>query len=80
MKYAYNTLIPKHIQNELMTSAEAGRIDLIDRAAQEAAASMPHLFHNEQTLARRTFHNEPRQLVPNAGFNVPYPLSSGSRD
>ena len=79
MKHPYNNLLPKHIQHALMSAAVANRIDLIDRETQAAQTTMPHLFHNEKTVGDRRFHNEPRQLVLNAGFNIPYPLSSSSR-
>jgi len=69
MKHAYHSLLPVHLQHQLMI-ATPGTVDATIKAVQDSA---PFLFHDETTVARRRFYHEPRQLVPNAGCVVPFP-------
>ncbi len=71
MKHAYHSMLPVHLQHQLMI-ATPGTLDLTIKTVQEAA---PERFHTGDTVARRRFYHEPRQLVPNAGCVIPYPLS-----
>jgi hypothetical protein len=79
MTHPHNTLLPRHLQDALRGATKSGSIDLINDAIQHAHEAVPHFFHNSKTIGNRRFHNEPRQIIPNAGFNVAYPLSNGSR-
>lgn len=75
MKYPYHTLLPVHMQASLMAAAATEHIETIDIAASELRAAAPNRFHDSNSVALRKFYHEPRQLVPNAGFVVAYPLS-----
>jgi hypothetical protein len=50
-------------------------MEFIDQAIRDVQQAMPQKFHNEKTIAERKFYNEPRRIVPNAGFVIP--LSAG---
>ena len=78
MKHPYHTLLPVHMQKALMTAAALERIEMIDTTARELHEEAPYRFHDENTVTYRTFYHEPRQLVPNAGFVVPYPGTNRS--
>lgn len=73
MKYSYNSLLPVQLQSILMSAAETQRIEAVDQAIARVHGLAPERFHNEKTLSGRKFHHEPRQFIPNAGFNVPLP-------
>jgi hypothetical protein len=79
MKHPHNQLLPIHLQNMLMSAGDTGRDDLIDVAIKTAHSSYPNLFHDKDSVSSRVFHHEPRQIVPNAGYVIGYPIA-GSRD
>ena len=72
MKHPYHTMLPKYLQDLLRDAAATEREDLISSTVREVQASLSQRFHNNDTVALRTFHHEPRMLVPNAGFVVGY--------
>ena len=63
-----------HLQNALKAAASSGRIETIDRAVKDIQMAAPNKFHDEKTVSERKFVNEPRQLLPNAGYVMPFPL------
>lgn len=71
--YPHHTMLPVHLQNMLKAAASSGRIETIDRAVKDIQRAAPNKFHDEKTVSDRRFLNEPRQNVPNAGFEIPYP-------
>jgi hypothetical protein len=75
MKHPHHSLLPIHLQNALMSAASSERMEFIDQAIRDVYQAMPQKFHNEKTIAERKFYNEPRRIVPNAGFVIP--LSAG---
>ena len=79
MKHQYHTLLPVHMQASLMTAAATQNMEAIDAAASALHTAAPNRFHDNQSVALRKFYHEPRQIVPNAGFVVAYPLN-GARD
>ena len=74
-KHPYHTLLPTNMQKMLMDAATGG-LASIDRVIYELQSSSPYRFHDKNTVEWRMFYNEPRQLVPNSGFIVPYPTGS----
>lgn len=73
MKHPYHSLLPVQLQNVLMQAAERKRLDLLDETIQDVQRSAPSKFHTAKTLDQRRFYNEPRQVIPNAGFINPVP-------
>lgn len=78
-QHPYHTLLPTHMQKMLMDAAATGSLADVDRVVYELQSSSPFRFHDKNTVEWRMFYNEPRQLVPNSGFIVPYPTTAGSR-
>ena len=78
MKHPYNTMLSIHAQDILMRAAATEDSAEITKAIREVQVNAPQKFHDETTVALRTFHHEPRMLVPNAGFSVAY-AGVGSR-
>lgn len=72
-KHPHHTLLPIHLQNALMSAATSGRMEFLDRTIKDVYDSAPQKFHTEKTIAERRFFNEPRQLLPNAGYTMPTP-------
>lgn len=72
-KHPHHTMLPVHLQNMLMSAAASGRAEVVDRAIKDVYETMPHKFHTEKTISDRRFFNEPRQLLPNAGYVMPTP-------
>lgn len=73
MKHPYHSLLPVQLQHTLMEAAERKRLDLLDDTIQQVQSSAPNKFHTAKTLSDRRFYNEPRQVIPNAGFINPVP-------
>lgn len=73
-KHPHHTLLPIHLQNALMSAATSGRIEFLDRTIKDVYEAIPQKFHTEQSVSERRFFNEPRQLLPNAGYVMPFPL------
>jgi hypothetical protein len=79
VKHPNHTMLPVHLQNMLMSAAASGRSEVVDRAIKDVYETMPHKFHTEKTVSERRFLNEPRRIVPNAGYEVPFPLGGAAR-
>lgn len=73
-KHPHHTLLPIHLQNALMSAATLGRTEFLDRTIRDVYDALPQKFHTERTVSERRFVNEPRQLLPNAGYVMPFPL------
>lgn len=73
MKHSYHGLLPVQLQNILMEATKSGRMDFLDEAISQVQALAPDKFHTDKTLAQRKFYNEPRRVIPNAGFIHPVP-------
>ena len=73
-KHPHHTLLPIHLQNALMSAATSGRMEFLDRTIRDVYDAIPQKFHTERTVSERRFVNEPRQLLPNAGSTMPFPL------
>ena len=73
MKHPHHTMLPVHLQNALRSAATSKRIEFLDRTIKDVYEAAPQKFHTEQTVSERRFLNEPRQLVPNAGYEIPFP-------
>ncbi len=68
MRYAYHSLLPIQLQSNLMSAAETKKLDMIDAAIASTVVSAPSKYHTAKTLDERRFYDEPRQIVPHAGF------------
>jgi hypothetical protein len=68
MRYAYHSLLPIQLQSNLMGAAETKRIDVIDITIAATMVSAPSKYHTAKTLDQRRFYDEPRQVIPHAGF------------
>jgi hypothetical protein len=68
MRYAYHSLLPIQLQSNLMSAAETKRIDVIDITIAATVVSAPSKYHTAKTLDERRFYDEPRQVIPHAGF------------
>ncbi len=51
-----------------MSAAETKKLDMIDAAVAATVVSAPSKYHTAKTLDERRFYDEPRQVVPHAGF------------
>ncbi len=56
------------MQSNLMSAAETKKLDMIDAAIASTVVSAPSKYHTAKTLDERRFYDEPRQVVPHAGF------------
>lgn len=54
-----HTLLPKHLQAQLMTAAATKRLDRINAAIEDVRFQAPLSFHNDESLKTRVFFNEP---------------------
>jgi hypothetical protein len=68
MRYAYHSLLPIQLQSNLMSAAETKKLDMIDAAIASTVVSAPSKYHTAKTLDERRFYDEPRQVIPHAGF------------
>ncbi len=68
MRYSYHSLLPIQLQSNLMSAAETKKLDMIDAAVAATVVSAPSKYHTAKTLDERRFYDEPRQVVPHAGF------------
>ncbi len=68
MRYAYHSLLPIQLQSNLMSAAETKKLDMIDAAVAATVVSAPSKYHTAKTLDERRFYDEPRQVIPHAGF------------
>ena len=68
MRYAYHSLLPIQLQSNLMSAAETKKLDMIDAAVASTVVSAPSKYHTAKTLDERRFYDEPRQVIPHAGF------------
>ena len=75
MKHPFHTLLTTQMQTSLMEAAATERMEFIDSTVRELHAIAPYKFHDEKSVSLRRFYNEPRQLVPNAGCVIPYPMN-----
>lgn len=73
MDRPYHTLLPVYMQRALRDAAALERIEAVDATVRALQEQTPERFHNENTVARRRFYNEPRQSIPCASFVVPIP-------
>jgi hypothetical protein len=48
-------------------------MEFLDRTIKDVYDAIPQKFHTEKTVSERRFFNEPRQLLPNAGYVMPFP-------
>lgn len=76
-KHPHHTLLPIHLQNALMSAATSGRIEFLDRTIKDVYEATPQKFHTDKTVTERRFFNEPRQNIPNAGFEIRFPPGLG---
>lgn len=67
-RYAYHSLLPIQLQSNLMSAAETKKLDMIDAAIASTVVSAPSKYHTAKTLDERRFYDEPRQVIPHAGF------------
>ncbi len=67
-RYAYHSLLPIQLQSNLMSAAETKKLDMIDAAVAATVVSAPSKYHTAKTLDERRFYDEPRQVIPHAGF------------
>ena len=72
MKHAYHSLLPVSMQMSLMHAAENG-IKQVDETVNEFYQNAPQRFHDVKSVSTRKFYHEPRQSIPNAGFNIALP-------
>jgi hypothetical protein len=67
-----HTLLPQHLQQQLMDAAVTERLDRIDAAINSVRHQAPFKFHTDESLKTRVFFDQPRgQFV--GGFINPAP-------
>lgn len=71
MEHPYHTLLPVYMQRALRDAAALERIETLDATIRALHEQRPERFHDETSVAKRRFYNEPRQGVPYASFVVP---------
>ena len=57
-----HTLLPLHLQKQLMAAAATKRLDLIDAAADNVRLQAPSKFHTNESLKTRVFFDQPTGL------------------
>ena len=55
-----HTLLPQHLQQQLMDAAATERLDMIDAATENVRRQAPSKFHTDESLKTRVFFDEPR--------------------
>lgn len=60
-------MFPQHIKDKLISMGNAGDIAAIDRFTSKLRDAHPEFFHDEKSVYKRVFLDEPRH-IPHAGF------------